>query len=245
MSGAIETWAPLSRQICFCKSPQVSGKHLVARAEHDRRIVAVRFHVGREASRAEIAGKKPVTSALRAAREFLARHILSDLERKSAIQPQLANRAPDGLFHSDTRRMIVSSMHNRDSGMPTHEQLHHALAVRRHPGRSQSFFNDRGNDGDRLRPADQRIFELTRVHFHDEWVCIRFSSRISGAAVIPRTPERFNGDPYFVRFQRRLAINRSFLSSIGDRNSRDSRIRHSQSARALRLVMVDPSCFSE
>src|SRR5262245_41313114 len=138
----------LARQIRLCKSPEVSGKHLVTCAEHDRRIVTMSLHMGRKTSRAEIARKKSVTSTLRAARECFARHILCDLERERSIQPQLTNGAPDGLFHSDTRRMVVSSVHNRNSRMSTHEQFHDALAVRRNSGSSQSFFNDRRDDGD-------------------------------------------------------------------------------------------------
>ena len=63
--------------------------------------------------------------------------------------------------------MIVSAVDNGDARMPVHEEIEDLIAIRNDSGAPQSLFNDGGNDGYRLRPADQRIFELARVHFHD------------------------------------------------------------------------------
>ena len=121
---------PLARQIRFDKSAQVADHHLVANAEHDRSIVAVRFHVGREASRAEIAGKQPVMHALRAVREFLARHSLAILKRKR-VASTTSDESVAAMVSFIPRfgRMILSAVHNRNSGMPAHEQFQHLLAA--------------------------------------------------------------------------------------------------------------------
>jgi hypothetical protein len=156
----------LARDIRFRQSAQIADEHLVACTEHDGRIIVVRLHVCGKASGAKIPREQTVAGAFRPPREFLAQDILRDFEGQRVARPDMPDDAANGFLHPEIRRMIVATVNNRNARVTVHEELKNLIAIWSNSGVAQSLFNERSDHGYRLRPANQRIFELARVHLH-------------------------------------------------------------------------------
>jgi hypothetical protein len=62
--------------------------------------------------------------------------------------------------------MIFAAVHYRDARLSAHEPVQDLFSNRSNAGNAQSLVDNRGDDGHRLRPADEWILEFIRVHSH-------------------------------------------------------------------------------
>jgi hypothetical protein len=127
------TIAKIGRALRRCRaisvSPRAVDEHLVARAEHDRRVIVVGLHMRSKTSGAKIPRQQSIAGAFCATRKFFAWNILRNFERERSVGPDMPNDAPDRFLHAEIRRMIVSTMDYGDARMRVHEELEDLIAI--------------------------------------------------------------------------------------------------------------------
>ena len=158
--------SPLTCEIRLHEPAQIADQHLVARADHDGRVIAMSFHLGCQHRSAEVPRQQPIGCGVCPLGQFLTGNALCHFKRQRIAEPDETNHAANRFLHSQVRRMIVSPVNHCNAGLTVHEVIENKVAIRRNAGTSESLFNQRDDHRDGLRPADQRIFEFARVHFH-------------------------------------------------------------------------------
>jgi hypothetical protein len=58
-------------------------------------------------------------------------------------------------------------VNHSNTRLAVHEVIEDKVAIRSDACASESLFNQRDDQSNGLRTADQRIFEFARVHFHE------------------------------------------------------------------------------
>src|SRR5262249_2190356 len=126
--------ATLMGEVRFNQCAQASDHHLVAHADNDSAIVAMRLDLRRERSRAKITCQKRVVHSLSTVGEFFARRRLGYFEWNSAVRPNLANRPPDGLLRANVGRMILASVNNGNARLTIHKSVKNLFTDGRRSG---------------------------------------------------------------------------------------------------------------
>src|ERR1700674_129739 len=126
----------------------------------------MRLHQRSQADCTEVSGKKPITHAFQALRQFFAWSRQRHFKWDSVVSPNLTNNPSDCLSRAEIWRMIFRSVNDRDTGLAAHEPIENLFTDGRHAGHAQCLVDYRRYDRYRLSPADQRIAMFTGVHCH-------------------------------------------------------------------------------
>ena len=127
----------------------------------------MRFDLGSQASRVDVAGEQRIIHSVCALAQLLAWRRLRHFKRNPAIGPNMPDEPANRLFRSNVWGMVLSGMHDGDTRLPTHEPVDHVFANRSNACIPQCLLHYRCDDRHRLGTTDHRILEFIRVHSHD------------------------------------------------------------------------------